>query len=188
MVAAVFVRARYAIEYTRGGTERRCEFEAVWPPTRERVAVEAKSRHRRGHYHEPGPADTTAALRGDIEGLVRTGLKQRAEGIPFALFVELNSPPTPEVEFPDRQWYCDLLSLLRRRGPASSDRPDDMNALFITNFSPHLISGQLVSPPGEMLAIFSPWPRHPLSLPALAALYAEHVAYGFIPNDTEWGY
>ncbi|MCX6841548.1 MAG: hypothetical protein NTX53_04600 [candidate division WOR-3 bacterium] len=188
MVAAIFVRARYSLVHTHGSTEKRCEFEAVWPPTQERIAVEAKSRHRPGHYNEPGLADTTAALRGDIESLLRAGLKQRTEGIPFVLFVELNSPLSPTAEFPDRRWYRDLLSLLQRRGPASPVRQDDMNALFITNHSPHLIPGQLATPPGEMVAIFSPWPRHPLSMQSLAALYSEHLAYGYIPEDTEQGY
>ena len=183
MVAAIFVRAGFSVHYTPAGRAKRCGFEAVWHPTHEILSVEAKSRHRPGQYNEGGTPPSGQALRADIEGLVKAGLKQRALCIPFVMFIELNIPPTPKPLSPGPAWYYDIIDSLRRHGPSSAQNPDDLNALFVTNYSPHLVAGSVMSAPGNSLSIFSQWPRHSLSIGALEALYSEFLAYGRIPDD-----
>jgi hypothetical protein len=103
--------------------------------------------------------------------------------IPFVMFVELNVPPTPKLLLPGPAWFYDIFDSVRRHGPSSAENPDDLNALFVTNYSPHLVSGPVTSAPGNALSIFSQCPRHGLSNEALEALYSESQAYGRVPDD-----
>lgn len=183
MVAAIFVRAGFSVHYTPAGRAKRCEFEAIWHPTHEIVGVEAKSRHRPGQYNERGTPATAQTLRGDVENLIRAGLKQRTLCIPFVMFIELNVPPTPKLLLPGPTWYYDVLGSMRRHRASSAENPDDLNALFVTNYSPHLMSVPVTYAPGDGLAILSQWPRHRLSTETLKALYAEFLAYGRVPED-----
>lgn len=89
-IAAAFVKCGFEIEWITDSGARHPEFVARNPQTGEHVAVETKSRHRRGVLNQPGkPAIQFAA---DIEQLYADAVGQNPGDRPFAIFIDVNVP------------------------------------------------------------------------------------------------
>jgi hypothetical protein len=136
-VASIMTRADYDVEFLddHEQDEKHCEFIAIHRPSRLKVAVEAKSRVRRGALHEKGEFAYSRDVRG-IAKLLRHASRQRPKGMPFFIFVDMNLPLSPETVPTSKPWVADIRDAIDSwLGTASAERPDPFACLIATNFT-----------------------------------------------------
>jgi hypothetical protein len=184
-VAATFVRAGFAIRFVPrdlGKQGKVWEFTARDPTADVEIAVEAKSRHRPGVLGFPGEIDSEKAVRGDVDRLVNEALDQDPGTMPFVIFVDVNVPPAPGIQFPERVWVRDITDMLQSIPPPTAERPDPFSALVVTNYAYHW-AGEERARGGEYLPILPKFPRHPLPGDTLGQLLAALAHYGEVPDE-----
>jgi hypothetical protein len=100
LVASLFARCGFQIGFIGDPSKRNAEF--IASKGTEKIAVEAKSRHRAGVLHERGEfADQAPA---EIKRLYESALGQNPNTVPFVIFIDVNLPLTPEVRVEDKEW------------------------------------------------------------------------------------
>lgn len=184
-VAAIFARAGFDVRWVRERHgERTCDLEATHRHTRQVVAIEAKSRRKRGVLHEAGAFEPAASFRADVGGLLESALGQAPDETPFIVCIDLNVRPTPKIPINDKPWRPDAFAMMDRYGEPSASAPDPFNAVVLTNFSPHYLGVQPAPDGGtEFLAIISRHPRHGLAGAAGDHLLDAVQRYGMVPID-----
>ena len=179
-IAAIFARFDCSIRWLDVDPTLRgrphVEFVATHRPTRQRFAVEAKSRHRTGVLNRPGEPDAGDPLRGDKRGvqtLFRNAVAKAPGGMPYFIFLDINAPPESDWEPSVKKWMDRRLT----------QRPEELNAFnttYVTNFSPHY-DGDDVSVRNECAEIHSRRPRVPMMFDVRPALTQALRAYGKVP-------
>lgn len=178
-VAGMFARLDYEIDWLGHGSQRHCEFIAIHRASGVRIAVEAKSRHRRGVLGYPGVYDRDASLKADIGRQLEEAMSQAPDGMPFVIFIDLNAPPTPGLPLPEKPWFAQFRELVSRGGEPSPARPDPYNAVFLTNYAYHHMGSQDATGAREHLCCVSTHPRNKLPGPRyLTDLEREVATYG----------
>jgi len=178
-VAAIFARLGYEIEWLEGKGEKHCEFIATHRPTEIRIAVEAKSRHRKGVLGQPGEHNVQASLKADVGRQLREAIGQAPGDLPFMIFIDLNAPPTSASSAWDAPWSREFLELVSRGGPPTPERPDPYNAIFLTNYAYHHLRGEDATGGREFLICVSSHPKNRLPDPRyLTELKREVETYG----------
>lgn len=181
VVAAIFVRAGCRIEFISERAQKHCEFIARDLATGAEIAVEAKSRHRPGVLHQPGEVDELRALRGDVENLINRALEKDPQNSAFMVFIDLNAPHIPGIPVQERAWFYDVRGSLQSLPRPTSERPDDFNALFLTNYSYHWDETKRATG-SENVSILSVSPRHRLPEELIGRIVAAVENYGRIPE------
>jgi len=187
-VAAIFARLDYDIEYLDENkklkSKKHCEFIAKSKQTDFKIGVEVKSRHRQGVLHENGISDDANNVKGDIIQLLNKAMKQKPRDVPFLIFIDINSPLTPEIKVEEKQWFKDIQkSFGRNYDKASCDNPDPYNAIIFTNFSFHYECEYKASS-GENFIVISLFPENKLlkQVVILDELSLAVNSYGNVPN------
>ena len=182
-IAAMFTRLGFQVEFLDGKklSGRRCEFIATHPEKSVSVAVEAKSRHRRGVIHFKGQSTEAERLKGDIQSLLDDALAQNPGDMPFMIFVDLNAPATPDLDIPDKPWFKDIWAIIDGYGANSAESPDPFNAIYVTNFSFHYEEEQ-VSGKGEYIYIIPKYATHPLDHKVYELLERGLADFGNVPD------
>lgn len=186
-VAAVFARLNYKIEWTKDVGQKHCEFIALHRGTKDRIAVEAKSRRRSGVLHEERKYDGPVKMKGDIGNLLRDAVTQKPDGHAFVIFVDMNLPAT-DSEFPDKPWFKDISDLLADtdRIAEEAGKPQKYNAIFVTNFATYYGDPDEKSPHGEHVAVVAQNPETPLEDPTpIIELVRQMREYSRIPKGVE---
>jgi hypothetical protein len=194
-VASLFVRMGCDLEFYdndkldgNGHPPKRAEFIAVHPLTKNRVAVEAKSRHVAGVIHMPGTMNYRSALKGDITSLYRKALLKQTDGLPLIVFIDVNSPTEVTQTVQTTQWFSDVKRSFDSRPSATAENPDKYAAVFVTNFSSHY-QGNDVSHSGQYLFIGSLLPEHPLmdgyQGEFMKRLLRATGGYGYVPPSMD---
>jgi hypothetical protein len=182
-VAAVFARSGCKIAWEKDQSTKHCEFIATHP-SGDKIGVEAKSRHKRGVLGHPGTFDQAAAMKADVSRLMRDAIDQGPQGIPFAIFIDVNCPATPGVPIFEKAWWGDLKEILDAFGTPSPEKPDPFNALCFTNFAYHYHAERVNHAGGEYVAAISRYSKHTMVYPdLLAKMVASLQSYGSIPNE-----
>ena len=179
-VAALATRAGMKVEFVHHPDKKHHDLLAFDQRTQTTVAFEAKSRHRAGGLHEPGPPDQNRIQRGDVASLIGQAFDQNPGKIPFIVFVDLNVPREPGVSVEERPWFNDVWTDMQSIGEASPDQPDEFSAIFFTNFW-HSWSGATTSSGLEYLYIVSHYARYPLPTDLVGRLMASVQNYSFTP-------
>jgi len=181
-IAAIFARAGFGIRFQDDKSQKHCEFVASRSDLPCLIAVEAKSRHRPGVLHQPGTVDVQASARADVEHLIRDAEQQAPEGMPYMVFIDLNSPPVAAVPGADKRWFDDLVRQMAFLRNATPDHPDPWNAVFLTNFAYHYGDSGADCPPGGFLLAPSAHPRWQLPDPDLILQVWNGLSdYGRVP-------
>lgn len=185
-VAAIVARAGFEITFTeppKTSGEKVCEFLATHQQTKITVAIEAKSRRRKGVLNEDGVFEPTADATW-IYKRIKEASKQRLAGRPFLLFVDMNFPLSPDTPPDDRPWAKDLKAALETFGTATPEKPDPFNAIVITNFSHHFHPTESHDRKGEWGVIVAPHPEAPISdTRVLGSLMESLSHYDRIPSE-----
>lgn len=183
-IAAIFARAGFDIEWVEDKIHKHCEFIATHKQTKEKIAVEAKSRHRPGVLETEGVTPDFSTIKTGIERVYNRALKQQPSSIPFLVFIDLNFPITPELPPFQKKWFPELRALVEKHGKPTPENPDKITALFITNFSWHYYGKQSGMQKSESLIVVPKYAINPVSnFGLLQLLYEATNQYGIVPHD-----
>jgi hypothetical protein len=187
LAASIFARCGFEIEFIDDKTKKMPEFFATKAALRERIAVEAKSRHRPGVLHHPGNAAAQSSelpLRADVERLLHDALEQNPGGLPFFAFIDLNLPLTPGVPTEQKPWFKDLQGMFARIEAGTEGQQDNFTGVVFTNYGWHYSRGK-GAPGGEYVIVTSFNPRYPVSPETWQLLRRALDEYGFIPDEEQ---
>ncbi len=184
-IAAIFARLGCKIEFLDEKdkpTIKHCEFIATHQETGTSIAVEVKSRHRAGVIHTFGIKNEEDLLKGDVQRLLKKALEQNPGDRPFMIFIDLNSPITPEKEVKDKQWFEDIKNIIAGRGARTAENPDLYNAIIVTNYSYHYQT-EKEADKGEFLQFVPLYPKFPLPNDKFMEMLRSALNYyGNVPN------
>jgi hypothetical protein len=160
----MFVRLGCTIRFLDRSTSdpvaTHCEFIATHMATGVEIGVEAKSRHRRGVLHTPGTVDEQAIARGDIKNLLDDAVSRGPDGMPFFIFIDVNSPPEAG-EKGKVPWSAEAGEVIKARGFGTEEEPLRYNGVFVTNFAFHYATENEASR-SQYLGSTARHSRHPL--------------------------
>ncbi|MCC7293312.1 MAG: hypothetical protein IT449_14730 [Phycisphaerales bacterium] len=179
--AATCIRAGYDIEYEDEGdnSRRHPELIATHRATGQRIAVEAKSRHRPGVLRFQGEAQRTGRLRVGIERLLKDALAKQVL-YPYVSFFDLNLPPFPGHAF-QAPWFEEVGNSVAKIG-SDNGRQDAFNLIVFINPPDHYLDNEIPSPGGTTLSCFGRNPQIEAVHGALMAIHEAASKYGMIPN------
>jgi len=185
-IAAMFVRVGCSVEFLDRATSdpqtRHCEFIATHGASGMQIAVEAKSRHRRGVLHMPGEGDPTKLAAGDVKGLLDEAISQAPQGMPFMIFIDINAPTGTDPGGAGHPWMQDVQDILAGYGASRVEAPDKWNMLVVSNYAFHY-AGDRDSSGSEYLAVVPRYPAVALPDPRfLSVLETGLRNYGIIPR------
>lgn len=183
-IAAIFSRLDCDINFLDDSlqTTKHCEFFATHRTSQTVVAVEVKSRHRKGVIHTDGILNRRKIIKGDVHKLLNDALKQNPCDKPFMIFIDVNSPADPAVDFKDKQWGKDVEKMMKEFGAPTPNTPDPYNGIFFTNFSYHY-QGEKEVVPYECLSIIPLFSKYPLSNNNFINMILSAINhYGSVPN------
>jgi hypothetical protein len=159
-VASIFIKAGWTIEWCKEKPGIKIpEFIAKSPDGKHKMVVEAKSKHRDGILHKGGVFDPTNAEKGNMLYLFNEAIGKETFGLPYSIFLDLNSPQT--IAKKDREhWLNDLIALLNTVYPDHDvDTINKENLIVSTNFSPHY-DGKNKAVGGQYVITYSPKAEH----------------------------
>lgn len=161
-VASTFVKAGWIIEWCKDIRGVKIpEFIATSPDGKYKVAVEAKSKRRDGILHKDGVFDPTNAEKGNMLYLYTEALGKETFGLPYAIFLDINSPQKI-AKGNKEHWLKDLLALFDTIDPDHNEETiDKQNLVVSTNFSPHY-DGKETAIGGQYVIAYSPKAEHPI--------------------------
>lgn len=180
-VAAIFARIDCDVRFLEDTTRKHPEFIARFRPTGTEVAVEAKSRHRAGVLHMTGGFDEERAAKGDVRRHLHEALEQDPGDMPFMIFVDINSPPTPGQQLFDSKWFDDVRNLLDTYEAPTPDKPDPFTALAFTNYSHHYQAGVVASGFGHV-TVWPAYVRNEVDALLRDRLQVAIAKYGRVPD------
>lgn len=195
-VAATFIRCNFSVEWINDKTGpankqgKRYEFNAVHNITKEVIAVEVKSRHRKGALHEEGELPDLSTLKADVDRLYKEALGQGPEDKPFAIFIDVNLPHQPEHPEMDKTWIAEIMAMLRQYGESNPSNPVPFSFLFVTNFAWHYRGQGTAGIPENMYVVNASTPLQvsPLTFDAIGQAVRDYgkLLSGYLRTNSMW--
>lgn len=185
-VAAIFSRLGCKFEFLDEKldhlhqTPGHCEFFATDEETNTTVAVEAKSKVRKGVLHQPGQS-ADFQLWNNVTRPYRNALKQSPENTPFVVFVDVNSPPSPNIDMFAKPWAKEILESRKNTPLNKPGKPDPCTAIVYTNYSYHYQTGTEAKA-NEAITVVPAYPKFAVSELFLHKLQMAIENYSFVPN------
>ena len=160
-VAATMIRAGYAITFEDETDNKRKhpEFVASHKRTGQVVAVEAKSKWRKGIVEWKGPIPSREEFRLGIADLLESAIDKRP-GMPYVIFIDANIPPDLAAEDRER-WLSEVeltLADLARRWERDGEQSTPFSAMVLTNLPHDYGEPGGIDPQRVMLTT---WPLNP---------------------------
>lgn len=178
-VATHCIRAGFDVEHEdeTDKSTKHTEFTATHIATGQKIAVEAKSRHRPGVLGQPGEIQEEEPRAG-VRRILRQALA-KTPPYPYAVFVDLNLPPTEVSDVQQVPWVQELQGELKDAPPEGHR----YNLLMFTNYPHHYGAEAAPNPAPSYAFAVSLRPRTPVEHPqTLNALLEAVEQYGRIPN------
>lgn len=148
-VAAIFARADFEIEHyderdSGNLGKKHPEFVAIDRSTGGKIAVEAKSKRRKGVLGFTGvEEESKEQLKGNVQNLLKDAMEKEVDGLPYMIFIDLNSPLTPDLEFEDKPWLEDIYAVTAKYTEEEGE-PAKANWIVISNWSYHYFDSEEV--------------------------------------------
>lgn len=179
LVASLFARCGFEIEFVDDRGKKNPEFFAT--AAGERIAVEAKSRHRPGVLHESGKYVEDAKPRpARIRGLFQEALEQNPGGIPFLVFIDVNVPLAPQTPPLERTWVKEAMKCFDER--KREGLPEQDSGLILSNVGWHY-RRDVGAPPPEFVTVKPERPTFPLRSETWDLLERALNEYGVIVDE-----
>lgn len=178
LVASLFARCGFQVEFIDDTSRRNPEFYAR--KDGERIAVEAKSRHRPGVLNERGAFCEGSAAQ--IRRLYESAIGQNPGDCPFIVFIDVNLPLMPDVAPDKRPWVAEAMQTFADREQEGLENRD--TGLILTNFGWHF-SREADSPPGENFVALVARPKYPVSQNTWNLLARALSEYGHVTDEEE---
>jgi hypothetical protein len=179
LVASLFARCGFQIGFIDDAAKRNPEF--IASKGAEKIAVEAKSRHRSGVLHEQGAFAEDAPA--EIKRLYESALGQNPGGMPFVVFIDVNLPLTPEIPVNQKGWVREAMQAFDYR--RQEERTDPDTGLILTNFGwyftrePHL-------PPGEFITVVNEKSEYKIPEETWTLLARALAEYGLVIDEEQY--
>jgi hypothetical protein len=178
LIASLFVRCGFEIEFISDSSKRNPEFFAK--KDGERIGVEAKSRHRAGVLNRRGKFDKDAPA--EIKRLYEDAAGQNPGDCSFLIFIDVNFPLTPDVPLMEKDWVKEAMKAFEHREQKERENRD--TGLIMTNFGWHF-SREEGSPPGEHCQARMAAPKFPVSEKTWEILGRALSEYGRVVDEEE---
>lgn len=183
--AATCIRAGYEIDYEdeHDPTRRHVELFATHRPTGQKIAVEAKSRHRPGVLGRRGSPESPDAMRVGIYGLLKNAL-DKPVSYPYVIFVDLNLPPF-DGRLLETPWFPEIGDAVADLGDKAGAQ-DPFNLVVFSNQPDHYRADDTRAAGGQIVSMVGRNPHIPASHPeAIAAIHEAANKFGVLPNSFE---
>jgi hypothetical protein len=182
---ATCLRAGFSVEHEdeTDGSTRHAEFTATHRATGQKVAVEAKSKHRPGVLGFPGVLQAEGEHKLNIGQLLNDAIRKETSD-PLVVFFDLNLPWSTASRLLERRIpvHPVIQGVLDRMRKRLSGR-DPINLLVVTNHPEHYSAAEEAAPTPQLLSIQSQIPLRPVSSPvALTVIQQAANIYGRIPQ------
>jgi len=137
-VASLFVAANFEIEYEdeSDNSKTHPEFIATDRETMLKIAVEAKSKHRKGVKGFRGGSDREPAEKVDVRGLILDAYQKNID-LPYYIFVDVNLPPYDKSYWD--AWMNEIDSLMNDLTLEGYSDPCPANIIFFHNDPSHYL-------------------------------------------------
>jgi hypothetical protein len=178
LVASLFARCGFEIEFIEDNSKRNPEF--IAQKNSERIAAEAKSRHRPGVLNERGAYRENAAT--EIRRLYDEAAGQNPGDCAFIIFIDVNLPLTPEAEPTKREWVVEAMRVFDDRDREGLQNRD--TALVLTNFGWHFFMDDDYRP-GENFSARVENPKYPIRDETWNLLGRALSEYGKVIDEEE---
>lgn len=184
-IAAAMIRAGFDVSHEdqQDTSSKHFEFVAMFRKTKERVAVEVKSRHRAGVQDFAGSKTENPQPKLGIGHLLHDALKKPSV-YPKIIFIDLNAPPL-EGDLPNANWSKEFRNtLLNKEKENQGTLP--ASAVVLTN-SPHHYADDVTPNPlsSYMIKEIPDSTYTTLNREILNAIAQSLSQYGNIPNFFE---
>jgi SEC-C motif len=139
-VASIFARAGFEIDFfdnkkLPSPQYKPCEFIASHQDFDVKIAVEAKSKRRKGVLNTKGKAEDKEHFKGNVHSLLKDATTKDTDGYPYLIFIDVNVPTTPYIEPLEKPWFEDIKRVIDQNKLQDKESKD--NCIFFTNFSYH---------------------------------------------------
>lgn len=178
LAASLLARCGFEIEFIEDASKRNPEFIAT--KDHERIAVEAKSRHRAGVINERGAFREDA--RAEVRRLYESAAGQNPGDLPFLIFIDVNLPLTPDVPLLEKDWVKEAMQMFEHRQLEELRNYD--TALILTNFGWHF-EREEGTPAGEHIWARTENPQFPVRAESLELLGRAISEYGRVVDEEE---
>ena len=160
-VPAILTRSGFDIDFLdeQGYMDKHCEFIGTHKNSGYKIGVEAKSRKR--DLVSIGENYDYAQDWKGIYNLIRKAKKQAPPNLPFAIFIDVNLPPSPGVEPDKKPWHNEIKMALLPLGKPTIDNPDPFSILVPTNFCNLYAGLESISSGGEWGLVHPRFPKFP---------------------------
>jgi len=182
-VAATCIRAGYDIahENEKDRSKKHPEFIATHKETGQKIAVEAKSKHRKGVLGQSGVRKAEGEVRIRAGGLINNAI-QKETCYPLVIFVDVNLPSNiaNQMQIKPPSPLSRVLDKIKKTG----DGKDKFNLIVFTNHPHHYCREDELDPKKHVVSVFSQIPALPARhASALFSLNQAALQYGNIPNE-----
>ena len=157
-VAALSVAAGFELQFEdeTDNSKTHPEFVGTDKFSSTRIAVEAKSRRRKGAYGFAGGKDVPPGESVDIRQLVLDAYKKKT-GLPFYIFIDVNLPPAPDEATYER-WILEIDKTMWDLEQEGYGTPATENVIFFSNDPSHYLRDEQIGNDSDRL-----WLKHYLS-------------------------
>lgn len=182
---ATCIRAGYSIEFEdeKDSTKKHTEFIATHKQTGQKIAVEAKSKHRPGILGFPGCREAEQAIKLGVTSLINNAISKNPK-IPLVIFVDTNLPPNVakkmyDTKEPSREFKATLDRVKKNPGGV-----DLFNLIVFTNH-PHTYGSDTEDDPTRnTTSVFALKPKIVTqSTQCIMGLNDAACQHGNIPNE-----
>jgi hypothetical protein len=179
-IASIFARCGFDIHFIDDDSKRNPEF--IAERGAEKIAVEAKSRHRPGALEERGVM-TDDPAHAKIKEHYENALQQNPGGMPFLVFVDVNLALTPATPPMEKAWVKEAMKCFDdRRQEGKATDPD--TGLILTNFGWHYYRDR-AGMAGECITVKTANPQFPIQEETWKLLDRALGEYGFIVDEEQ---
>ena len=180
--AATCIRAGFDINYEdeTDKSKKHPEFIAIHKNTGQKVAVEAKSRHRAGILDFEGEFNPEKENKAGVRRMLKNAF-EKTTTFPYVIFVDLNLPPSPEKVL-EKPWLKETLNTVERMN--RNKEHDCFNLIVFTNHPHHYGNDTEPDPDKDTISVLSNKPKNVPDYPqVILDINKAALQYGNIPND-----
>jgi len=182
---ATCIRAGYSIEFEneKDGSKKHTEFIGSHKKTNQKIAVEAKSKHRPGVLGFPGEKRAEEKVKLSVTSLINSAIN-KYPGSPLVIFVDTNLPPRLAQKAHTIKQPSDEFKIMADRIKKDSTGKDLFSLIVLTNH-PHAYGDDNEDDPSRhTTSIFATNPKIvPHNNRCIIALNEAARQHGSVPNE-----
>jgi len=186
-IAATFIRAGFDIEYEdeTDKLKKHPEFVAIHRETGEKIAVEAKSRHREGVLGQPGDPKGREEIKAGINRILNNALAKFTNH-PYIVCIDLNMPPI-NGNVVDSPVFQEIARTVENKETNYTEIDGFPITMYVfTNYPHHYVTEDELDPTATLMTTLAKRPKYQFQHGEIVHHINRGFAqYGNIPNEFE---